>query len=102
MARNVPVAKVSELSSGQMKWVLADRERVLLANVDGSFYAMSDECGHQRTPLSRGELDGYVVECPLHFAQYDVRTGELLCGPLAEDVAVYEVMVEADTVYVKL
>lgn len=98
----VPVARVSELSPGQMKAVGAGRERLLLANVDGVFYALRDECGHQRFSLSKGRLDGYVVECPLHFAQFDVRTGKLILGPVAEDVPVYEVRIEEDTVYVRL
>ena len=66
--------KVSELPPGHMTWVAVDRERVLLVNVNGAFYALRDVCGHQRAPLSKGRLEGYVVECPLHFARYDVRT----------------------------
>jgi nitrite reductase/ring-hydroxylating ferredoxin subunit len=95
------VAKASELAPGHMKWVAVNRERVLLVNVAGTYYALKDECGHQRAPLSRGKLDGHVVECPLHFACFDVRTGALLSGPVAVDVPVYEVRVEGDTVYVK-
>ena len=57
----VPVGKVSDLLPGQMKWVAVNRERVLLVNVDGMFYALKDECGHQRAPLSKGTLAGHVV-----------------------------------------
>jgi 3-phenylpropionate/trans-cinnamate dioxygenase ferredoxin subunit len=97
----VAVAKASELPSGQMKWVAVDRERIVLANVDGAFYALSDVCGHRNAPLSRGKLQGYLIECPLHFAQFDVRTGELVNGPVSTAVPTYEVLVEGDTVYVK-
>ena len=97
----VPVKQVSELPSGQMTRILVDGERVLLANVDGTFYALEDTCGHQRMALSRGRLEGYEVECPLHFARFDIRTGELVIGPVSEDVLTYEVRVENDTVYVK-
>ena len=97
----VPVTRASELSPGAMKWVAIDRERVLIANVDGAFYALQDACGHRRTPLSKGTLEGYIIECPLHFARFDVRTGELLSGPAAADVPRHEVHVEGDTVYVK-
>lgn len=97
----VPVKRVSELSPGQMTWVSVDGERVLLANVGGTFYALEDTCGHQRMALSRGRLEGYEVECPLHFARFDVRTGELITGPVSEDVLTYAVRVENDTVYVK-
>ena len=97
----MPVASVSELAAGTMKWVAVDRERVLLANVDGSFYALRDACGHRQAVLSRGTLKGHVVECPLHFAEFDVRTGKLVSGPISEDVPTYEVLVDADVVYVK-
>ena len=102
MTEFVPVKTASELSPGQMTWVAVDGERVLLVNVEGTFYALSDTCGHQRVSLSKGRLEGYAVECPSHFARFDVRTGELLTGPMSEDIPVYEVRVEDNTVYVKL
>lgn len=97
----VPVKKVSELPPGKMTWVPVEGERVLLANEDGTFYALEDVCGHQRVALSKGLLEGCVVECPLHFARFDVRTGELIDGPVSDDVLTYDVRVEDDTVYVK-
>jgi 3-phenylpropionate/trans-cinnamate dioxygenase ferredoxin subunit len=97
----VPVSPASELSPGAMKWVVVDRERVLLANVEGVFYALRDACGHRQAPLSRGTLAGHVVECPLHFATFDVRTGKPLGGPVAADVPTYPVRVSDGTVYVK-
>ena len=63
--------------------------------------ALQDACGHRQTPLSNGTLEGYIIECPLHFAQFDVRTGKLLSGPAGADVPTYPVLVEGDTVYVK-
>jgi nitrite reductase/ring-hydroxylating ferredoxin subunit len=42
-----------------------------------------------------------VVECPLHFATFDVRSGKLLSGPVSADVPTYAVLVKDDTVYVK-
>jgi nitrite reductase/ring-hydroxylating ferredoxin subunit len=101
MAEFVPVSKVGELPPGRMTWVAVDGKRVLLANVDGTFYALSDTCGHQRATLSRGRLEGHEVECPLHFARFDVRTGRLLSGPVSEDIPVHEVRVEGDVICVK-
>jgi nitrite reductase/ring-hydroxylating ferredoxin subunit len=97
----VPVAQIGDISPGAMKCVAVDRERVLVANVDGRFYAISDICGHRNAPLSRGRLTGHVVECPLHFAQFDVRSGKLIDGPVSADVAAYEVRVDGDMVLVK-
>src|SRR5207249_3141662 len=76
-------------------------DRIFVANVDGAFYALQDACGHRQAPLSKGTLEGHVIECPLHFATFDVRTGKLLSGPVAEDVPTYQVQVRDDTVYVK-
>jgi nitrite reductase/ring-hydroxylating ferredoxin subunit len=97
----VPVANAAELAPGQMKWVAVNGERLVLANVEGAYYAISDVCGHRNAPLSRGKLNGYLIECPLHFAQFDVRTGELVNGPVSTAVAVYQVRVDGETVYIK-
>jgi len=97
----VAVTTASELAPGAMTWVALDRERVLLANVEGVFYALRDACGHRRMPLSKGTLEGHVVECPLHFATFDVRTGKPLGGPASADVPTFVVQVQDDTVYVK-
>src|SRR5262245_42442069 len=97
----VPVIAVSALAPGAMTWVAVERERVLLAHVDGAFYALRDACGHRAMPLSKGRLDGYVMECPLHFATFDVRSGKALDGPASADVPGHEVQVNDDTVYVR-
>ena len=97
----VPVMTTSELPPGDMKFVVIDRRRVLVVNVGGVFHALSDICGHAGAPLSSGNLAGYVIECPLHFACFDARTGKLLSGPVSADVPSYEVQVDGETVYVK-
>lgn len=97
----IAVAEAADLPPGTMIRVAADGQPVLLANVGGVFHALRDVCGHRNAPLSRGRLDGHVVECPLHFARFDLRTGRLLDGPISADVPVHPVRVEAGTVYVR-
>ncbi|MBV9374823.1 MAG: non-heme iron oxygenase ferredoxin subunit [Alphaproteobacteria bacterium] len=97
----VAVAQVSELAAGEMKFAAVDSQRIVLANVEGRFYALRDVCGHRNAPLSRGRLIGHLIECPLHFALFDVRTGKLVDGPISADVPAYEVRVEGETVYIK-
>ena len=97
----VAIASVGDIPEGGMKCVPVERARVVVAHVDGRFYAFSDICGHRNAPLSRGRLAGHIVECPLHFAQFDVRSGKLIDGPVSADVASYETRVEGDTVFVK-
>src|SRR5688572_6277012 len=64
----VAVFRADEVAPGAMKWVAIERERVLVANVGGTFHAIQDVCGHRHETLSKGALWGYVIECPLHFA----------------------------------
>src|SRR4029077_2547478 len=90
----VPVAKAGDVPPGGMIVVAIDRERIMLANVAGQFYAMRDMCGHSNALLSRVKLDVTSVECQLNFAQFDVRSGKLIDGPISADVPVYEVRVE--------
>lgn len=97
----VAVANVADIPDGAMKCVAIARERVVIAHVGDDFYAFGDMCGHRNAPLSRGRLRGHSVECPLHFAQFDVRTGRLIDGPISADVPTYEVRVEAGCVLVR-
>jgi len=97
----VPVASVADIPEGAMKCVAVDRRRVVIARVEGRFHAFSDICGHRNAPLSRGTLTGHVVECPLHFAQFDIRDGRLVDGPVSAGIPVYEVRVADDTVFVR-
>lgn len=43
---------------------------------DGELYAIDDTCTHQDASLADGWLEGCEVECPLHSAIFDLRTGE--------------------------
>ena len=97
----VAVALVSDLAPGEMKFAAVEGDRIVLANVEGSFYALRDVCGHRNAPLSRGRLDGCLIECPLHFAQFDIRSGKFVDGPISADVPAYEIIVEGETVYAK-
>jgi nitrite reductase/ring-hydroxylating ferredoxin subunit len=84
MAKNefVEVAKVHEISDGKMKHIEVEGKEVLLANIDGKFYAMSDRCGHMNALLSMGNLKGNTVTCPFHGARFDVTTGKKLAEPI--------------------
>ncbi|HZY41934.1 MAG TPA: Rieske 2Fe-2S domain-containing protein [Anaerolineae bacterium] len=67
---------------------------VAVFNVDGTIYATADECTHKQGPLSDGELDGEVVTCPYHGAQFNVCTGKVLRGPAEKDVQTYRVAID--------
>lgn len=100
MSDYVKVASVNDLAPGEMTLVEVDGELICLANVDGSFYAIGDECTHAAGALSEGELEGYVVTCPMHFGQFDIRTGKVLQRPPLEDATTYDVRVEGQDILI--
>ena len=80
----VEVAKTSEIERGKMKRVEIQGVDILIANVDGRFYALDDRCGHMNAMLSMGTLTGNIVTCPFHFAEFDVTTGKRTKDPHEE------------------
>ena len=94
------VAETGELSPGQMKSVQLGQAEVLLANVDGNFYAISDTCTHMGGTLSDGDLDGEQVQCPLHGAIFNVVTGEVHNPPARESVQAHEVRISGNDILV--
>ena len=98
----VKIGRVGELSPGKMKRVDAKGRRILLANVDGRFYAADDMCTHEDASLSTGSLRGELVKCPLHGSRFNVRTGEVLEEPAVENLRTYPVRIEGDDVLIGL
>ncbi len=47
---------------------------------------MSRRCGHQNAPLDQGALEGWILTCPLHNAQFDIRSGKNLAWPIDHDM----------------
>lgn len=100
MTEFITVARADELKPGTMTCVKVGRTRVALANVDGEIFAFSDTCTHEEASLSEGELFGDVVECPLHGAAFNVRTGAVESFPAVYPVATYAVRVQDGLVQV--
>ena len=73
---------------------------IAVFNADGELYAIDDTCSHQDASLSEGWLEGCFVECPLHAASFDLRTGVPTCLPAKKAVRTYPVVVEDGMIYV--
>lgn len=102
MSKKVQIAKVSELVPGQYQSVEIEGERIALFNIDGKFYAIQDMCTHDRGILTGGTLTGYIIECPRHGAQFDVRTGAVIRLPAYVGVKTYPVSVEGSDIFITL
>jgi 3-phenylpropionate/trans-cinnamate dioxygenase ferredoxin component len=93
------VCGISELFPGGVKRI--EDPAIAVFNVAGTFYAISDICTHAEASLSEGTVDGETVECPLHGACFDLRTGEALTPPAVEPVQTFPVVTQGDTIYVE-
>jgi 3-phenylpropionate/trans-cinnamate dioxygenase ferredoxin subunit len=96
------VASLSEVPPGTLKAVAAGMQPLVLANVDGTVYALEDRCSHQDFPLSDGELDGGDVLCIHHGARFDPCTGKNRGLPAVRPVRSFPVQVRDGDVYVEL
>jgi len=69
---------------GGMVTVTVDWSEVVIANVDGEYHAIQGVCEHAGGPLGAGYLVGCQLTCPLHGAEFCLRTGEVLTPPAYE------------------
>lgn len=100
MAEFVRAARLADVPVGTALGVVVAEVPVALYNVEGEIYATHDICSHALAHLSQGKLDGATIECPLHGAKFDVRTGRNLRFPAVVPVKRYEVKLEGDEVWV--
>ena len=70
--------------------------------VAGDYFATLDRCTHADARLSEGYLEGFLIECPLHQGQFDIRTGEAMRPPCSEPVCTLEVRREGEDLLVSL
>ena len=102
MAEFHKIAKVDNVSPGEIRQYTVEDRPVALCNVEGEFHAFEDICTHQFAHLSEGEFSGGRVRCPLHGATFDVVTGEPKSLPAVKPVPKHEVKVEDGNVYVAM
>ena len=74
----IKIAQTIEIPENKGKEVEVNGNRVAVFHANGRFYALEALCRHQDGSLAPGKINGEVVECPLHFWHYNIRTGELL------------------------
>lgn len=97
----VKVAEAYQLPPGQMMLVeLSQLERVLLVNLEGTYFAVEELCPHSGAALSEGDLYGGIVECPLHGSMFNLKTGEALMPPAEDNLVVYQVRIEGNDILV--
>lgn len=116
MAVSVVSASELPLHDGR-KWIRAcavddipEDEGLVLSTVpttavffqEGEAYCIDDTCTHETFSLAEGWVDGCIVECTLHNAKFDLRTGAATLPPAVAPVATHPASVVQGDVYVAL
>ena len=101
MAEYVKVMGADELPPGEATERCVGGRPLAIYNVEGRFYATSNQCMHRGGPLGQGRLDGTVIMCPWHAWTFDVTTGENTVNADLK-VACYAVKVEDGQVLVQV
>ena len=91
----IPVLPMTALAEGEMTATRVGGEEILIANVHGQYYAVSNLCSHAGRPLIGGTLRGHELTCPAHGATFDVRTGAAIGAPGEIGLKRFSVALEA-------
>jgi len=95
------IAEKNEITAGKGKSFKIEGKQIAIFNQDG-YHALDDLCVHQDGSLAPGKLDGDIVECPLHFWHYNIKTGELKDYIKDVKLQTYSVEVKEDGIYVDI
>ena len=89
-----------KLADGEMCALeLPGLPKIALFRQAGRYHATEDTCTHARASLSEGWLDGERVACPVHGAEFCIRTGAALSFPATRALQVFEVIEDGDELY---
>lgn len=102
-------ALVTDVPEEKCVTVVLNNSEILLAKIDGAYYAVSNKCPHLGGRLSDGTLEAGVITCPKHHAKFNLKTGTNMEGAKlaflkigVKDLQTYPVKVEGDDILIDL
>ena len=93
---------LSQLEQGKPVKVEKDGKTICVARVGDEVFAIDDTCSHSDASLSEGDVTDFKIECWLHGAEFDLRTGDALTPPAVAPLHTYGVHVDGDSVTVEI
>jgi len=91
------VAENGDVPAGTAVTVSVDDEPLLLCRTaDGELYAVEDRCSHDGSPFGADAVEGQVLTCPRHGAQFNVTTGAALRMPAVTPIETRRVRLTDD------
>ena len=92
---------LSSLSEGQPVKVEKNGRTICVTRIGNEVFAVDDTCSHSDASLSEGEVLDFKIECLLHGAEFDLRTGEAVTPPAVAPIKDYPVSVDGDSVTIE-
>lgn len=93
---------LDQLIEGKPVLIEKDGKSICVARVGSEIFAVADTCTHSDASLSEGDLSGFKIECWLHGAEFDLRTGEALTLPANIPLETYAVKIDGNSVTVEI
>ena len=91
----------ASLAEGKPVLIEKDGESICVTRIGDEVFAIGDTCSHSDASLSEGDVTDFKIECWLHGAEFDLRTGEALTPPAVMPVNKYSVTVDGDSVTIE-
>ena len=95
------ITEKNTIVSGKGMEFEIDGKKIAVFNQNG-YHALDALCVHQDGSIAPGKLDGDIVECPLHFWHYNIKTGELTDYLKDVKLETYSVETRDDGIYVDI
>lgn len=96
------VAQLDDLKGEEPLVVDINGQSIALYRLNGDVFATDNICTHQYALLSEGYIDGDCIECPLHQACFDIRTGKVVSGPAERPLKVYRVRMDGTDILAEI
>ncbi|MFQ6026172.1 MAG: Rieske (2Fe-2S) protein [Dehalococcoidia bacterium] len=94
-------ANIREIQPGEKKLVNIGDTRILLVNLEGTFYALEGKCTHASVTLSRGQIQGENIVCPLHKSEFNIKSGAAVTPPAIRNLTVYDVRIQGEEILIR-
>jgi len=98
----ISVAKLGEIGENGQRVLSIGGRSILLCRSNGEYFAIDNMCTHEFSPLQGGMVGECMIVCPLHGAEFDLRTGDVISGPTYDPIATYPVRISGDSIEVGL
>ena len=94
--------QLDQLADGKPVKLEKNGKTICVTRIGDEVFAIDDTCSHFEASLSEGDVTDYKIECWLHGAEFDLRTGEAVTLPANIPLETYSVTVNANSVTVEI